>query len=115
MNIYIVPVNYGFRRESGKCVFYFHGAKAGRKYELAGKSPYVGFETDGRYELECGYSLRSFGEIFKVLSVPGGFRLLRAQRKRKRLLTVYEAVRQVKRTGSTPRNAVHGLQFSGLK
>ena len=31
-DIYIVPVNYGFRRESGKCVFYFHGAKAGRKY-----------------------------------------------------------------------------------
>lgn len=60
-DIYIVPVNYGYTCENGKYVFYFHGASAGRKYELAKNSPSVGFETDGRYKLSpadtaCGYS-----------------------------------------------------------
>ena len=34
-DIYIVPVNYGYINDNGKYCFYFHGAKAGRKYELA--------------------------------------------------------------------------------
>ena len=50
-DIYIVPLNYGYINENGKYSFYFHGAKAGRKYELAKKSPKVGFEIDGNYEL----------------------------------------------------------------
>ena len=50
-DIYIVPVNYGYINDNGKYCFYFHGAKAGRKYELAKKSPKVGFEIDGNYEL----------------------------------------------------------------
>ncbi|WP_242940146.1 pyridoxamine 5'-phosphate oxidase family protein [Ruminococcus albus] len=59
--VYIVPVNYGFDISDGNFVFYFHGAKAGRKYELAKKSPDVGFEIDGGYQLmpsetACGYS-----------------------------------------------------------
>ena len=44
-----------------KYVFYFHGAKAGRKYELAKLNPKVGFEIDGKYslvdgELACDYT-----------------------------------------------------------
>ena len=50
-DIYIVPVNYGFVCENGKYSFYFHGAMAGRKYELAKAFPKVGFEIDGNYEL----------------------------------------------------------------
>lgn len=49
--IYIVPVNYGYIIESDKYVFYFHGAKAGRKYELSKRSPNIGIEIDGNYEL----------------------------------------------------------------
>ena len=60
-DIYIVPVNYGFIIEDEKYVFYFHGAKAGRKYELAKLNPKVGFEIDGKYslvdgELACDYT-----------------------------------------------------------
>ena len=49
--------------EEGKHVFYFHGAKAGRKYELALKAPSVGFEIDGAFEilaadLACDYSAK---------------------------------------------------------
>ena len=59
--VYIVPVNYGFEVCGENFVFYFHGAKAGRKFELAKKSPDVGFEIDGEYQLipsenACGHS-----------------------------------------------------------
>lgn len=62
-DLYIVPLNYGFIYENDKYVFYFHGAKAGRKYELSKSSPKVGFEIDGAYELleadiACDYSAK---------------------------------------------------------
>ena len=50
-DIFIVPVNYGYRKENDVYIFYFHGARAGRKFELAKASPKVGFEIDGGYEL----------------------------------------------------------------
>ena len=50
-DIYIVPVNYGFTVEDGNYVFVFHGARAGRKFELAKSCPTVGFEIDGMYQL----------------------------------------------------------------
>ena len=50
-DIYILPVNYGYINDNGRYIFYFHGAKAGRKYELAKGSPKIGFEIDGCYEL----------------------------------------------------------------
>lgn len=60
-DIYIVPVNYGYLYENDKYTFYFHGAKAGRKYELGKANPVVGFEIDGKYkilenEVACDYS-----------------------------------------------------------
>ena len=72
--VYIVPVNYGYTLDNGKYTFYFHGASAGRKYELSKDSPSVGFEIDGGYELitaenACGHSA-------KFQSVIGNGRLL---------------------------------------
>ena len=60
-DIYIVPVNYGYCEENDCICFYFHGAKAGRKYTLAQNNPRVGFEIDGHYalvsaETGCGHS-----------------------------------------------------------
>ena len=62
-DIYIVPVNYGYSKDDDSYTFYFHGAKAGRKFSLAKASPKVGFEIDGRYELieadtACGFSAK---------------------------------------------------------
>ena len=62
-DIYVVPLNYGFEIAEGQYRFYFHGAKAGRKYELSKIRPSVGFEIDGRYELleaesACDYSAK---------------------------------------------------------
>ena len=61
--IYIVPVNYGYAQENGADCFYFHGAKAGRKYGLCLHTPKVGFEIDGEYrvitaETACAHSAR---------------------------------------------------------
>ena len=64
-DIYIVPVNYGYLYNE-KYSFYFHGAKAGRKYELARKMPTVGFEIDGKYQLLEGQVAASFRWLFKV-------------------------------------------------
>ncbi|MGN0179759.1 MAG: pyridoxamine 5'-phosphate oxidase family protein [Monoglobaceae bacterium] len=60
-DIYIVPVNYGYVYKNDKYMFYFHGAKTGRKYELSKSEPVVGFEIDGKYKLlekeaACNYS-----------------------------------------------------------
>ncbi|MGN0484480.1 MAG: pyridoxamine 5'-phosphate oxidase family protein [Lachnospiraceae bacterium] len=59
--IYIAPVNYGYSCTNNQYTFYFHGAKAGRKYELSKSEPTVGFEIDGEYkllesDLACNYS-----------------------------------------------------------
>ena len=61
--IYIVPVNYGYSSDNGEYIFFFHGAKAGRKYELAKSIPYVGFEIEGEYSLieadtGCGHYIK---------------------------------------------------------
>lgn len=53
-DVYIVPVNYGYIYNNSKYTFFFHGAKAGRKYELTKSEPKVGFEIDGKYELTGG-------------------------------------------------------------
>lgn len=59
--VYIVPLNFGFVKNDGRRYFYFHGANAGRKYDLMLGGCNVGFELDCGYELHtadspCGYS-----------------------------------------------------------
>ena len=63
-DIYIVPINYGYSFDN-QYTFYFHGAKAGRKYELAKKTPKVGFEIDGNYTLLTGEAACDFSATFQ--------------------------------------------------
>lgn len=61
--VYIVPLNFGYEKTDHTCIFYFHGAKDGRKIELIQKNPNVGFEMDTDYKLNeadiaCNYSAR---------------------------------------------------------
>ena len=61
--VYIVPLNFGSEAKGDTYVFYFHGAKEGRKIDLIGKNPIVGFEMDTNYALKeadqaCGHSAR---------------------------------------------------------
>ena len=43
---YIVPVSFGFAVEEGRLVFYFHGAKEGKKHTLLAKNANVCIEAD---------------------------------------------------------------------
>ena len=74
-DIYIVPVNYGYLYDE-KYLFYFHGAKAGRKYELAKKNPMVGFEIDGNYMLLEGEAACDFSATFQSLIGTGNLSLV---------------------------------------
>ena len=64
--VYIVPLNFGYEVKDNTYVFYFHGAKEGRKIDLIRKNPNVGFEMDtdfavytlGEAEAACGYTAR---------------------------------------------------------
>ena len=49
--IYMVPLTFGFAKEDGKRILYFHSAGEGRKVDLVKTSPDVGFEMDTGYEL----------------------------------------------------------------
>lgn len=48
---YILPLNFGMEVEGEQITLYFHGANAGKKYELIARDPHVGFEMD------CGHAL----------------------------------------------------------
>ena len=63
---YVLPLNYGYEWQGSRLRFVFHGASAGRKYELLLQSPQVGFELDGSHQhipadtaCEYGFSFRS--------------------------------------------------------
>ena len=61
--VYIVPLNFGYEEKDQTYTFYFHGAKEGRKIDLIGTNPNVGFEMDTDYKLNegdiaCKYSAR---------------------------------------------------------
>lgn len=54
---YIVPLSFGYETSDGVITFYVHGAKNGRRHELAAKNAKVCVETDvceGFVELEGG-------------------------------------------------------------
>lgn len=48
---YILPLNFGMEVEHGQITLYFHGANAGKKYELIARDPHVSFEMDCGHEL----------------------------------------------------------------
>lgn len=59
--IYVVPVNFGYVIEEDKYTLYFHGAKKGRKAELAAASPKAGFDIVSKAETieadtACGFT-----------------------------------------------------------
>ncbi len=61
--VYIVPLSFGYEVKDNTYVFYFHGAREGRKIDLIQKNPNAGFEMDTNYALNeadiaCGYSAR---------------------------------------------------------
>ncbi len=65
--VYIVPLNFGYRAQNGCLEIYFHCAKEGRKLDLIKKCKTVSFEMDTAHFLiakddPCSYSF-SFQSI----------------------------------------------------
>lgn len=43
---YILPLNFGMEEKDGRIILYFHGAAAGKKFDLMAMDPRAGFEMD---------------------------------------------------------------------
>lgn len=63
---YIVPLNFGYKDD----VFYFHGAKEGRKIDMINSNPNVCFELDTDHKL-IGDSERACDWTMKFSSIIG--------------------------------------------
>ena len=74
--VYIVPVNYGYVLENENYIFYFHGGKGGRKYELSKEGPNVGLEIDGQYELVEGKKACDFSAKYQSIIGNGKVQIL---------------------------------------
>lgn len=51
---YVVPVNFGAKREGEEIVLYFHGAKEGKKLDILKENPKVCVELDTGHQLLTG-------------------------------------------------------------
>lgn len=69
--VYIVPLNFGYSNIDNKRVFYFHGAKEGRKINLISKTNKVSFEMDSNYELISGKMACNYSERFQCVMGTG--------------------------------------------
>ena len=69
--VYIVPLNFGYTNVDNKRVFYFHGAKQGRKIDLISKSKKVTFQMDANHELIVGKMACNYSERFQCVMGTG--------------------------------------------
>ena len=69
--VYIVPLNFGYSHVDNKRVFYFHGAKEGRKIELISKTKKVSFEMDSNHELILGKMACNYSERYQSVMGTG--------------------------------------------
>lgn len=51
---YVIPLNFGLQCKEDKLVFYFHGAKQGKKIDLLKKNNKVAFEMNCSHKLLLG-------------------------------------------------------------
>ena len=69
--VYIVPLNFGYSHVDNKRIFYFHGAKEGRKIELISKTKKVSFEMDSNHELIIGKMACNYSERYQSVMGTG--------------------------------------------
>ena len=101
--LYIVPVNYGYRYHNGVYTFYFHGAAAGRKYELSRCGPRVGFELDSAYRLLEGPSPCQYSAAYASVIGTGRITLVEdPEEKQRGLDAILSQARGVRQEWSYP-------------
>lgn len=62
-----MPLSFGYQRDGGQSVFYFHSAKEGRKIDLIKTSPRVGFELDTHYKINTGETACAYSARFRSI------------------------------------------------
>ena len=74
--VYVAPVNYGYIIDKEQYIFYIHGGKGGRKYELSKDEPNVGFEIDGNYKLIEGKDACNFSAKYQSVIGNGKIKII---------------------------------------
>ena len=88
---YIVPMNFGYRWDKELPVLYFHSAKEGRKIDLIGENPRVGFEMDTSYEFHRGELACQCSAAFRSVIGSGAITVVEdPQEKLEGFLTIME-------------------------
>ena len=82
--VYIVPVNYGYIIENENYIFYFHGGKGGRKYNLSKEGANVGFEIDGQYKLVEANKACDFSAKYQSIIGNGKVKILETEEEKKK-------------------------------
>ena len=75
-SVYIVPLNFAWVQRAGQVSFYFHGAKEGRKMELARANPRVGFELDTSHRLKKGECACQYSYLYESIIGEGRLRIV---------------------------------------
>ena len=86
--IYVVPVNYGYIIDKKQYIFYIHGGKGGRKYELSKDEPNVGFEIDGNYKLVEGKDACNFTAKYQSVIGNGKIKIIEDLEEKKKGLDI---------------------------
>ena len=86
---YVVPLDFGFVEEGGRCAFYFHGAQEGRKIDLIRETGWAAFEMDTGHEWVLGERAQEATSRFQCVMGGGPVTVLEtAEEKRAGLMAI---------------------------
>lgn len=80
---YVIPLNFGYCFEQGRLVLYFHGAFAGRKYEMISQGVLCGFEMDCDTGIIEGASACAYSYYYSSLVGSGKLELVQEKQEKK--------------------------------
>lgn len=94
---FIVPVNFAYTVNGREVCFYFHGAMAGKKYELLTKNPLCSFEMDIPLGIDCIADKKDVTMRYKSVMGKASVRFLEGEEKQRAIdaviLARYEKTR----------------------
>lgn len=73
---YIVPLNFGYEEVEGKIFLYFHGAAAGKKFDLIRMQKKASFELDRKHQLIEGETACTYSYLYQSIMGNGKIQIL---------------------------------------
>ena len=113
--VYIVPLNFGYSNTDNKRVFYFHGAKEGRKIDLISKTKKVSFEMDTNHELIVGKMACNYSERYQCVMGTGLISFVKDNEEKALALNEIMFQNMGKKIGIFQKLCLMELQFLKLK